>query len=283
MNLMADMVLGGPAKVTNNSLLVCVVGAVQAGLVLAPLMLPILMVWQRGSWDNPNGPRYPIEYVPIIGKLNQMQNTIFIIGLSLIVIASINNATYVILGREMRWYNLRQMKRMGALASKTSALKDARKAVAEASAAEGIAAAKAEVEVAAAAVTAAERVVDDGQEEPEMLTRLWWVKGSMAWVWNLALTLSMFFTLSLIIELVIVIIVAITVDPFRPLAVLTVGLTIVFYIQSGVETFNSMRQKFRDSVRCFIKPDGCCTDKMDFVRKGDAAVPGQARVRAEEP
>ena len=98
MNLMADMIFGGPAKVTNNPLLVALVGSIQGGLVLVPLLFPIIMVWQRGSRQNPHKERYPIEHVAIIGKIEHTQNTIFVIGMMLIILASVNNAVYIILG-----------------------------------------------------------------------------------------------------------------------------------------------------------------------------------------
>ena len=66
--------------------------------MLVPLLFPIIMVWQRGSWQNPHKERYPIEHVAIIGRIEHTQNTIFIIGMILIILASVNNVVYVILG-----------------------------------------------------------------------------------------------------------------------------------------------------------------------------------------
>jgi hypothetical protein len=269
---MADMIFGGPAQVTKSQLLVVVVGSIQSSLVLVPLLLPILMVWQRGacstesvsfhlrciysysvifsleilnlywdsllfrgdpnfslrnnckriatthltvsrerdspvgagSWQNPYGMRYPVEHVPIVGDLRQTQNTVFWAGLALIALASVNNAIYVILGRELRWFNRAQARRVAKHAQKEAQLQAATlrgelsKATSRALQAES---------------KLAERRVDQALPEPQLLRQLWTVKAAVGWLWTAVLLLSLLFTLSLIIELVVVIIIAITVDP----------------------------------------------------------------------
>ena len=76
--------------------LVVLVALVQAGFVLAPLLLPMLVVWQRGSTPNPLGSRFPIEHVWLLGNLGQMENFVFFLGFVLIVVASVNNFVYLL-------------------------------------------------------------------------------------------------------------------------------------------------------------------------------------------
>ena len=99
------------------------------------------------------------------------------------------------------------------------------------------------------ASASAQQKVEAALPEPPLLKNLWAIKGYTGTLWNMALALAMVLTSSLLIELVVVIIVAVTVDPFRPLAVLSVVLTLVFYVINGVEGFNRMRKKFADSVK----------------------------------
>ena len=140
----------------------------------------------------------------------------------------------------MRWYNRAQANRVAKANEKAS---DADAATRRADLS------KAKSKLLNEASASAQQKVEAALPEPPLLKNLWAIKGATGTLWNMALALAMLLTLSLLIELVVVIIVAVTVDPFRPLAVLSVVLTLVFYVINGVEGFNRMRKKFADSVR----------------------------------
>ena len=237
LNFAADLIFGGPNKVTQKCGLVLLVGLIQGGFVLAPVLVPMLMVWQRGWWENPDGELYPIEDFPVIGSLKHVQHSVFWLGLFTLVSGMVENVAYTVLGRQLHWHRRRQQ------AKKKEAAEAAQKEKAE---------------------DDAKKEQADDTEESDGLERWWAIKGASAVVWKLCLFLCGLATLFLLVELVVIIVVAVTVDPWRPLTATAVICTIVFYIVHSISAFTKMRKKFVAGVKArYLAKHKDLTDAKD--------------------
>ena len=175
------VVAGGPAKVMEHYHTVLFAGAAQGSFVMLPVVFPLIFIWWRSAYHNSNASRYVIEHG--LFEVETLQIVIFCLATSLIICAMVENALYLVLGLTMP---------------------------------------KPEPP------TPDDDDDDDDDDEVSgsikkdsaCVKRLWAIKGASAYLWKLFLLIHMIISLGFLVLFVVVIVVAITVDPFRPLAVL---------------------------------------------------------------
>eukprot|EP01047_Picozoa_sp_COSAG01_P011999 COSAG01_NODE_533_length_15816_cov_4.518738_9_plen_234_part_00 len=172
-------------------------GSLQAGFVLVPILLPMVVVWQRSVWPMQHGERFGIEKVPVLGKENHQQNILFILGTCYVVVAMVNNLLYVGVG----YISLKPLPK--------------------------------------------------DQEEQRAANRtksmLWGLKSFVAWVFKFLLMFWVLVTLTVVIQFVLLLVVAMTVDPYRPIKILVLCLTVVGYAQVTIDSASEMRDRIKVS------------------------------------
>ena len=183
------VVAGGPAKVMEHYHTVFFAGAAQGSFVMLPVVFPLIFIWWRSAYQNPNASRYVIEHG--LFELETLQIVIFCLATSLIICAMVENALYLVLGLTMP-----------------------------------------KPEPPTPDDDDDDDDDDDGggggggevsgsiKKDSACVKRLWAIKGASAYLWKLFLLIHMIISLGFLVLFVVVIVVAITVDPFRPLAVL---------------------------------------------------------------
>jgi hypothetical protein len=146
----------------------------------------------------------------------------------------------VVISRELRWWT--QIEEARAKAATEAATASREHAAARAASTEAV------VE-GVPVQPEEERPAELLHREPEALTQLWSVRDKIRPVKLAAMLIAMMLTLGLIVDFAVVVVLAITVDPYRPLSVLTITLTLVFYIINSVEVYKRQRKKFTSSVK----------------------------------
>ena len=81
-------------------------------------------------------------------------------------------------------------------------------------------------------------------EQQQMMVHLWAWKSAVSFCLSLAVLVCMFWTLASLVQLVIMLCIAITIDPYRPLSIVLLVLTAVFYITNVVQMLIRLRKAF---------------------------------------
>ena len=112
LNALADMVLGGPAKVTASWAKIAAAAGLQSILVCVPLVFPAAMVWFRAGGAPETDAVYVSERMPIFGTTEHLQDFTFSIGAAIIGLGMLENALYATVGRELLRTEDAQRKRL---------------------------------------------------------------------------------------------------------------------------------------------------------------------------
>eukprot|EP01047_Picozoa_sp_COSAG01_P040059 COSAG01_NODE_3346_length_6219_cov_12.199804_3_plen_417_part_00 len=102
-NVLADVLLGGPARVTRTATKVLLAALAQTGLVIAMFIIPVGFVWLRGAVSVPSREYYAIEHVPLLGKQEDAQTSALVLACLVIGLGMINHALYVMVERQRQF------------------------------------------------------------------------------------------------------------------------------------------------------------------------------------